>query len=74
VLAPPGREWSRSLPRSLQSDGGKTERERRPADIAGQSLFAANAVRGIIPIQSLAGVPVPLDLRTNDLASRFWPA
>jgi len=50
------------------------ECERRPADIAGQSLFAANAVRGIIPIQSLAGVPVPLDPRTNDLASRFWPA
>ena len=49
------------------------ERERRPADLAGCSVFAANAVRGIIPIRSLDGVLVPEDPRTTRLAARFWP-
>jgi para-aminobenzoate synthetase / 4-amino-4-deoxychorismate lyase len=51
-----------------------SERERRPVDLAGRTVFAANAVRGIIPIRSLDGVPVPPDPRTNELAGRFWPA
>jgi len=50
------------------------ECERGPVEIAGHSLFATNAVRGIIPIRSLDGVPVPPDPRTNELAGRFWPA
>lgn len=50
------------------------ERERRPDELAGCSMFAANAVRGIIPIRSLDGVLVPEDPRTTWLAARFWPA
>jgi len=30
-------------------------------------------VRGIVPIASLDGVPVPADPRTAELAQRFWP-
>jgi len=50
------------------------ERERRPDELAGRSMFAANAVRGVIPIRSLDGVLVPDDPRTTRLAARFWPA
>jgi branched-subunit amino acid aminotransferase/4-amino-4-deoxychorismate lyase len=49
------------------------EAERRPAELAGHSLFAANAVRGVIAIRSLDGVPVPQDPRTNEIVHRFWP-
>jgi branched-subunit amino acid aminotransferase/4-amino-4-deoxychorismate lyase len=41
--------------------------------LAGKSLFLANAVRGIVPLASLDGAPVPADTRTADLARRFWP-
>jgi 4-amino-4-deoxychorismate lyase len=43
------------------------------AALDGKSLFLANAVRGVVPIASLDGTPVPADLRTVDLARRFWP-
>src|SRR5216110_3879478 len=47
---------------------------RYPAqELAGKSLFLTNAVRGIVPIASLDGVPVPADPRTAELARRFWP-
>src|SRR5438046_1538516 len=47
---------------------------RYPAqELAGKSLFLTNAVRGIVPIASLDGVPVPADPRTAELAQRFWP-
>ena len=50
------------------------EQGRYPAqELAGKSLFLANAVRGIVPIASLDGVPVPVDPRTAELAQRFWP-
>ena len=50
------------------------EQGRCPAqELAGKSLFLANAVRGIVPIASLDGVPVPADPRTAELAQRFWP-
>lgn len=49
------------------------EREQRPDELVGRGVFAANAVRGIIPIRSLGGVPVPDDPRTIRLAARFWP-
>jgi branched-subunit amino acid aminotransferase/4-amino-4-deoxychorismate lyase len=49
------------------------ECERRPGELMGRSLFAANAVRGIIPIRSLDGVLVPDDPRTTRLAAHFWP-
>jgi len=41
--------------------------------LAGKSLFLTNAVRGIVPIASLDGAPVPADPRTAELAQRFWP-
>src|SRR6059036_2197876 len=47
---------------------------RYPAqELAGKSLFLTNAVRGIVPIASLDGAPVPADPRTAELAQRFWP-
>jgi branched-subunit amino acid aminotransferase/4-amino-4-deoxychorismate lyase len=45
----------------------------RKQALAGKSLFLTNAVRGIVPIASLDGVPVPADSRTAELARRFWP-
>jgi branched-subunit amino acid aminotransferase/4-amino-4-deoxychorismate lyase len=36
-------------------------------------LFAANAVRGIVPVASLDGVAVRQDPRTDALARAFWP-
>jgi 4-amino-4-deoxychorismate lyase len=42
------------------------------AALAGRSLFATNAARGVMPIASLDGVPVPADDRTERLAQRFW--
>jgi branched-subunit amino acid aminotransferase/4-amino-4-deoxychorismate lyase len=48
------------------------DRYREPA-LAGKSLFLTNAVRGIVPIASLDGAPVPADPRTAELAQRFWP-
>jgi len=50
------------------------EQGRYPAqELAARSLFLTNAVRGIVPIASLDGVPVPADPRTAELAQRFWP-
>jgi len=45
----------------------------RKQALAGTSLFLTNAVRGIVPIASLDGAPVPADPRTAELAQRFWP-
>ncbi len=45
----------------------------RLGDLAGRSLFLANAVRGVQPIGSLDGEPAPADPRTAGLAERFWP-
>jgi branched-subunit amino acid aminotransferase/4-amino-4-deoxychorismate lyase len=41
--------------------------------LPGRSLFLVNAVRGVVPIASLDGKPVPTDPRTAALAERFWP-
>jgi branched-subunit amino acid aminotransferase/4-amino-4-deoxychorismate lyase len=43
------------------------------AALDGRSLFLVNAVRGIVEIGMLQGVPVPRDPRTAELSSRFWP-
>jgi branched-subunit amino acid aminotransferase/4-amino-4-deoxychorismate lyase len=43
-------------------------------ELDGKSLLVVNAVRGIVPIASLDGAPVPADARTPELARRFWPA
>jgi branched-subunit amino acid aminotransferase/4-amino-4-deoxychorismate lyase len=52
----------------------RAEQDRyRKQALAGKSLFLTNAVRGIVPIASLDGAPVPADPRTAELAQRFWP-
>jgi len=53
---------------------GAVEQGRYPRQaIGGSSLFLTNAVRGVIPLASLDGVPVPADPRTAEVARRFWP-
>lgn len=48
--------------------------ERKPlAALEGRSLFLVNAVRGIVPIRALDGLPVPPDPRTDELSQTFWP-
>ncbi len=42
--------------------------------LSGRSVFLTNAVRGIVPLESLDGEPVPGDPRTDALARSFWPA
>jgi branched-subunit amino acid aminotransferase/4-amino-4-deoxychorismate lyase len=44
----------------------------RPPALAGRSLFVVNAARGVVPVASLDGAPVPGDPRTGRLAARFW--
>jgi len=52
----------------------RAEQGRYPKQgLAGKGLFLTNAVRGIVPIASLDGAPVPADPRTGELAGRFWP-
>jgi branched-subunit amino acid aminotransferase/4-amino-4-deoxychorismate lyase len=61
-LAEQGRlEWSTAWPPLAPP------RESMPA------LIAANAVRGVVPVAQLDGVPVPGDPRTLALAQAFWP-
>ena len=43
-------------------------------ELTGKSLFLANAARGIVPVATLDGEPVPQQKRTAKLARRFWPA
>jgi len=43
-------------------------------ELTGKSLFLANAARGIVPVATLDGEPVPPQKRTAKLARRFWPA
>jgi branched-subunit amino acid aminotransferase/4-amino-4-deoxychorismate lyase len=43
------------------------------AGLAGKSLFLTNAVRGVVPIATLDGAPVPAHAGTAELARRFWP-
>jgi branched-subunit amino acid aminotransferase/4-amino-4-deoxychorismate lyase len=49
------------------------ERECQPAALMGKSMFATNAVRGVVPIRHLNRVAFPSDPRTARLAGRFWP-
>ena len=41
--------------------------------LASRGCFAANAVRGVIPIREIDGALVRADERTVRLAARFWP-
>lgn len=42
-------------------------------ELAGRSLFLSNAVRGIVEVSTLDGVPVPRHVGTDALRARFWP-
>ena len=53
--------------------GGLVERRVRPLELAGRSLLVANAARGVVPVASLDGRPVPQDAGTARLSSSFWP-
>jgi 4-amino-4-deoxychorismate lyase len=53
--------------------GGLTERWVKPRDIEGRSLFVANAARGVVPVVSFGGRPVPQDKGTSRLSASFWP-
>jgi 4-amino-4-deoxychorismate lyase len=53
---------------------GKVEERRSTLrDIEGLPIFLVNAVRGVVPVATLDGVPVPAGRDTDALARRFWP-
>jgi branched-subunit amino acid aminotransferase/4-amino-4-deoxychorismate lyase len=52
--------------------GGISERRVTPADIQGRSIFVANSVRGVVPVVSFEGRPVPQDPGTSRLSASFW--
>ncbi len=53
--------------------GGLTERRLRPETLASLGVFVANAARGIVPVATLAGHPVPQNPGTAGLSGMFWP-
>lgn len=52
--------------------GGIREVSIRREELAWRSLVACNAARGMVPVHSLDGEPVPGNLRTTAVAGRFW--
>jgi para-aminobenzoate synthetase/4-amino-4-deoxychorismate lyase len=48
------------------------EVEIRRDELAWRALVAVNAVRGLVPVHSLDGEPVPGNFRTTAIAGRFW--
>ena len=53
--------------------GSLCEARQPVSALAARACFAANAVRGVIPIRELDGALVRADERTVRLAARFWP-
>ena len=53
--------------------GKVEERRSTPKDLEGHPLILVNAVRGVVPVATLDGVPVPAARGTDALARRFWP-
>lgn len=53
--------------------GKVEERQSNLKDLKGLSLILVNAVRGVVPVATLDGVPVPESRETEALARRFWP-
>lgn len=64
---------ARSRIQELQGEDGVEERRVRADDLAGRSLFVANAVRGVVPVVRLGGRRVPDHALTAGLAEAFWP-
>jgi len=52
--------------------GGIAERRVRPEEITGRGVFVANAARGVVPVASFQGRPVPQDSGTARLSASFW--
>lgn len=52
--------------------GEISERRATPAEIEGRSLFLANSVRGVVPLASFEGRPVPQNQGTSRLSGSFW--
>ena len=52
---------------------GIDERRVDRRGLTGRALFLANAVRGIVEVAALDGVPSPGSAATQALAARFWP-
>ena len=52
--------------------GDLTERRVTREEIEGRSLFVANAVRGVVPVASFEGHPVPQNPGTSRLSASFW--
>ncbi len=53
--------------------GRVEERRSSLRELEGRSFILVNAVRGVVPVASLDGVPVPGSRETDALARRFWP-
>ena len=66
----PGVGRARVLELVTRTDQGRYTRQ----ELTGKSLFLTNAVRGVVPVASLDGLPVVPDSRTAELTARFWPA
>ena len=53
--------------------GRVEERHSSLRELEGRPFILVNAVRGVVPVASLDGVPVPGSRETDALARRFWP-
>lgn len=65
----PGIGRARLLELARNVEQGRYRREA----LEGKNVFLTNAVRGVVPLALLDGLPVPDDPRTVELAGRFWP-
>ena len=52
--------------------GGITDRRVSPDALEGRSLLVANAARGVVPVASFQGRPVPQNPGTSRLSASFW--
>ncbi|MEO7136803.1 MAG: aminotransferase class IV [Gemmatimonadales bacterium] len=53
--------------------GRVEERRSSLRELEGRPFILVNAVRGVVPVASLDGVPMPGSRETDALARRFWP-
>jgi branched-subunit amino acid aminotransferase/4-amino-4-deoxychorismate lyase len=58
--------------RLAELTGGLTDRRVGPDALAGRSLLVANAARGVVPVASFQGRPVPQNPGTSRLSASFW--
>jgi branched-subunit amino acid aminotransferase/4-amino-4-deoxychorismate lyase len=52
---------------------GLEERRVARGELEGRALLVANALRGIVEVVALDGVPTPTAAATRTLQARFWP-